>query len=145
LDRLDLAKREIAATKTWAEDAMLAQLVKAWDGDKYQEAYYIYEEIAQSPSPNTVKVLNGQAVCNIHLGRYLEAENLLLEALNKSNSDPDTLVNLIMLSNLIGKPTEVFNRYITQLKEVAPNHVFLQDLDLKTSLFDHSAQRFALV
>ncbi|CAG8554551.1 11403_t:CDS:2, partial [Racocetra fulgida] len=84
----DLAKREIAATKTWAEDAMLAQLIEAWvglrtGGDKYQEAYYIYEEIAQSPSSNTVKVLNGQAVCNIHLGRYPEAESLLLEALNK--------------------------------------------------------------
>ncbi|CAG8445959.1 21918_t:CDS:2 [Dentiscutata erythropus] len=149
LDRLDLAKRELAATKTWAEDAMLAQLIEAWvglrtGGDKYQEAYYIYEEIAQSPSSNTVKVLNGQAVCNIHLGRYPEAESLLLEALNKNNSDPDTLVNLIVVSNLIGKPTEVVNRYITQLKEVAPNHVFLQDLDLKTSLFDRSAQRFAL-
>ncbi|RIB06023.1 coatomer epsilon subunit-domain-containing protein, partial [Gigaspora rosea] len=154
LDRLDLAKREIAAAKTWAEDAMLAQLIKHHliiflfnfikDGDKYQEAYYIYEEIAQSPSSNTVKVLNGQAVCNIHLGRYPEAENLLLrvEALNKSKSDPDTLVNLIMISNLIGKPTEVINR---QLKEVAPNHVFLQDLDLKTSLFDRSGQRFAFV
>ncbi|CAG8844123.1 11489_t:CDS:2, partial [Racocetra persica] len=101
LDRLDLAKREIAATKTWAEDAMLAQLIEAWvglrtGGDKYQEAYYIYEEIAQSPSSNTVKVLNGQAVCNIHLGRYPEAESLLLEALNKNNNDPDTLVNLIV-------------------------------------------------
>ncbi|RIB06021.1 coatomer epsilon subunit-domain-containing protein, partial [Gigaspora rosea] len=92
--------------------------------------YYIYEEIAQSPSSNTVKVLNGQAVCNIHLGRYPEAENLLLrvEALNKSKSDPDTLVNLIVVSNLIGKPTEVVNR---QLKEVAPNHVFYKTLILK--------------
>jgi hypothetical protein len=30
-----------------------------------------------------VKVLNGQAVCNIHLGKHAEAETLLLEALNK--------------------------------------------------------------
>ena len=52
-------------------------------GDKYQEAYYIYEEIAQSPSSNTVKILNGQAIANIHLGRYPEAESLLLDALNK--------------------------------------------------------------
>jgi coatomer subunit epsilon len=32
LDRLDLAKRELASTKTWAEDAMLAQLIEAWVG-----------------------------------------------------------------------------------------------------------------
>ncbi|GBB86454.1 hypothetical protein RclHR1_12890009 [Rhizophagus clarus] len=149
LDRLDLAKRELASTKTWAEDAMLAQLIEAWvglrtGGDKYQEAYYIYEEIAQSPSSNTVKILNGQAVCNIHLGKHAEAETLLLEALNKSNDDPDTLVNLIVVSNLLNKPAEVVNRYINQLKEVSPNHAFLQDLDLKSSLFDRVAQRFAL-
>jgi len=149
LDRLDLAKRELASTKTWSEDAMLAQLIEAWvglrtGGDKYQEAYYIYEEIAQSPSSNTVKILNGQAVCNIHLGKYAEAEAFLLEALNKSNDDPDTLVNLIVVSNLLSKPEEVVNRYINQLKEVSPNHAFLQDLDLKTSLFDRAAQRFAL-
>ncbi|CAG8625117.1 13906_t:CDS:2 [Funneliformis caledonium] len=149
LDRLDLAKRELASTKTWAEDAMLAQLIEAWvglktGGDKYQEAYYIYEEIAQSPSSNTVKILNGQAVCNIHLGKYVEAESLLLEALNKSNDDPNTLVNLIVVSNLLNKPAEVVNRYINQLKETSPNHAFLQDLDLKTSLFDRAAQRFAL-
>ncbi|CAG8614971.1 8620_t:CDS:2, partial [Diversispora eburnea] len=117
LDRLDFAKRELAATKTWAEDAMLAQLIEAWvglktGGDKYQEAYYIYEEIAQSPISNTVKVLNGQAVCKIHLGKYLEAESLLLEALNKDNDDSDTLVNLIVVSNLLGKSIEVINRYI---------------------------------
>ncbi|RHZ87962.1 hypothetical protein Glove_27g11 [Diversispora epigaea] len=149
LDRLDFAKRELAATKTWAEDAMLAQLIEAWvglktGGDKYQEAYYIYEEIAQSPISNTVKVLNGQAVCKIHLGKYLEAESLLLEALNKDNDDPDTLVNLIVVSNLLGKSTEVINRYINQLKDVTPNHAFLQDLDLKTSLFDRASQRFSI-
>ncbi|CAJ0911459.1 12113_t:CDS:2, partial [Entrophospora sp. SA101] len=150
--RLDLAKRELASTKTWAEDAMLAQLIEAWvglktGGDKYQEAYYIYEEIAQSPSSNTVKILNSQAVCNIHLGRYPEAESLLLEALNKNNDDPDTLVNLIVVSNFTRKhteATEIINRYANQLKEVAPNHPFLQELDLKTSLFDRAAQRFAL-
>jgi coatomer protein complex subunit epsilon len=32
LDRLDLAKRELASTKTWSEDAMLAQLIEAWVG-----------------------------------------------------------------------------------------------------------------
>ncbi|CAG8591551.1 4111_t:CDS:2 [Paraglomus brasilianum] len=149
LDRLDLAKRELASAKTWAEDATLAQLMEAWvglrtGGDKYQEAYYIYEEIAQSPSSNTVKILNGQAIANIHLGRYPEAESLLLDALNKNNDDPDTLVNLIVVSGFLGKPEDVINRYISQLKEVAPTHMFLQDLDLKTSLFDRAAQRFEI-
>lgn len=52
-------------------------------GEKYQEAFYIYEEFAQSNTAQTAKVLNGQAVANIALGRYDEAESLLLEAQNK--------------------------------------------------------------
>lgn len=31
-----------------------------------------------------------------------------------------------------------------QLQNVAPNHAYLQDLDLKSSLFDRAAQRFAV-
>ncbi|KAG9287391.1 hypothetical protein G9A89_023763 [Geosiphon pyriformis] len=149
LDRVDLAKRELVGVKSWAEDAILAQLMEAWvglriGGDKYQEAYYIHEEIAQSPTSNTVKILNGQAVCHIHLGRYPEAEGLLLEALNKNNDDPEILVNLIVVSNLAGKPADVASRYLTQLKDVSPNHPFLQDLELKTFFFDRAAQRYSL-
>lgn len=52
-------------------------------GEKYQEAFYIYEEFGQSNTAQTVKVLNGQAAANLALGRYPEAESLLLEAQNK--------------------------------------------------------------
>lgn len=40
LDRLDLAKRELASTKTWSEDAMLAQLIEGWVG--LRTVKYIY-------------------------------------------------------------------------------------------------------
>lgn len=30
LDRLDLARNEIASVKTWAEDALLLQMMEAW-------------------------------------------------------------------------------------------------------------------
>lgn len=52
-------------------------------GEKYQEAFYIFEEFAQSNTAQTVKVLNGQAAANLTLGRYPEAESLLLEAQTK--------------------------------------------------------------
>ncbi|KAL9551953.1 hypothetical protein MBANPS3_004003 [Mucor bainieri] len=90
LDRLDLARNEVATVKTWAEDALLLQMMEAWvdlrvGGEKYQEAFYIYEEFAQSNTAQTVKVLNGQAAANLALGRYPEAESLLLEAQNKAS------------------------------------------------------------
>jgi hypothetical protein len=30
MDRVDLAKKELAQIKTWADDATLAQLIEAW-------------------------------------------------------------------------------------------------------------------
>ncbi|KAL1915147.1 uncharacterized protein VTP21DRAFT_7628 [Calcarisporiella thermophila] len=149
IDRLDLARKEISLVKTWAEDATLAQLMEAWvdlrsGGDRYQEAFYIFEEFGQSVSSHTLKVLNGQAVCNIALGRYPEAESVLLEALQKDSDDPETLVNLIACSTLAAKPAEVINRYMTQLREVAPSHPFLLDLDQKEAAFDRAAQRYGI-
>ncbi|KAI8074560.1 coatomer epsilon subunit-domain-containing protein [Gongronella butleri] len=150
LDRLDLARNEVQQTKSWAEDALLLQIMEAWvglrvGGEKYQEAFYIFEELGQSPSTQTTQVLNGQAVANLAMGRYPEAESLLLEALNKNSSDPETLVNMIVVSQLLTKPNDVVARYISQLREAAPEHPFLQDIDLKSSLFDRTAARFNLV
>ncbi|CAO3612745.1 unnamed protein product [Mucor hiemalis] len=150
MDRLDLARNEVATVKSWAEDALLLQMMDAWvdlrvGGEKYQEAFYIYEEFGQSNTAQTVKVLNGQAAANLALGRYPEAESLLLEAQNKDNDNPDTLINMIACATLTAKPQDVVNRYVSQLREIAPQHPYLQDLDLKSSLFDRSASRFALV
>ncbi|KAI7855008.1 coatomer epsilon subunit-domain-containing protein [Circinella umbellata] len=150
MDRLDLARKEVAQAKSWAEDALLLQMMEAWvdlrvGGDKYQEAFYIFEEFGQSNAEPSIKVLNGQAAANIALGRYPEAESVLMEALNKNNDDPETLVNMIVCANLTSKPSDVVNRYVSQLREVAPQHPYLQELDLKSSLFDRAATRFALV
>ncbi|KAI8356862.1 coatomer epsilon subunit-domain-containing protein [Mortierella sp. GBAus27b] len=150
MNRLDLAKKEVEACKSWAEDAMLAQLMEAWvglrtgGGDRYQNAYYIYEEIATSSTSPTVKSLVGEAVCNIQMGQYPEAEGILQEALAKDPTNTDAIVNQIVLSTLLSKPTEEVNALIQQLQNVAPNHSYLQDLDLKSSLFDRAAQRHAI-
>ncbi|KAL0090035.1 coatomer epsilon subunit-domain-containing protein [Phycomyces blakesleeanus] len=150
MDRVDLARNEVNQCKTWAEDALQLQMMEAWvdlrvGGEKYQEGFYIFEEFGQSTTAQTVKVLNGQAATNLALGRYPEAESVLLEAIDKNNDDADTLVNMIVCATLTSKTPDVVRRYVSQLREVAPLHPFLQDLDLKSSLFDRSAARFAIV
>ncbi|KAF9130685.1 hypothetical protein BGW39_002787 [Mortierella sp. 14UC] len=150
MNRLDLARKEVEACKSWAEDAMLAQLMEAWvglrtgGGDRYQNAYYIYEEIATSSTSPTVKSLIGEAVCNIQMGQYPEAEGILQEALSRDPTNTDAIVNQIVLSTLLSKPAEEISALVQQLQSVAPNHSYLQDLDLKSSLFDRAAQRFAV-
>jgi coatomer protein complex subunit epsilon len=70
IDRPDLARKLLVEIRAWADDATLAQLVEAWvdvyarDGRKYQDAYYIFEELSSSKVP-TPSLLNGQAVCRM--------------------------------------------------------------------------------
>jgi coatomer protein complex subunit epsilon len=55
-------------------------------GSKIREAYLIFQDFAEK-YPMTGMVLNGKAVCCMHMGSFDEAETLLLEALNKVCTD----------------------------------------------------------
>ncbi|KAI8318618.1 coatomer subunit epsilon-like protein [Martensiomyces pterosporus] len=139
--RVDLAQKLVARVRTWAEDAPIAQLAEAWTdlyvgGAKYNEAYYIFEELAQAASVSTVRLLNALAVTKMHLAQYPEAEGLLQEALEKDANDSDTLANLIVCANLTGKGLDVKSRYLSQLTHAAPNHQFVRDLEAKEAEFD---------
>lgn len=149
LDRVDLAQQELSRAKSWAEDLPLIQLVEAWvslnlGGPKLLDASALFEELSQQSFANTVKLLNCKAAALIHLGNYDDAEELLLEALNKDGDDPDTLANLAVCSELNHKAPEVKNRYISQLKEVSPSHPYLQKIDKFSLLFDESAQKISI-
>jgi len=75
----------------------------AQGGEKYQQAFYVYEEMAQAPSTSATKSLVGQAVAEIHLGRLPEAEAALQQAMQKDPRDAEAIANTIVLSVLSGK------------------------------------------
>lgn len=81
-------------------------------GEKYQQAYYVYEELAQAPSTSTPSALIGQAVAELHLGRLPEAEVALQQALEKDPKHADALANMIVLSILAGKESNEFNEHL---------------------------------
>jgi coatomer protein complex subunit epsilon len=91
ISRIDLAKKQLQAMKSIEEDATLTQLTEAWiniflGGEKTQEAFYIFQELAEKFSV-TVRLLNGKALCHIHSGRFDVAEDLLMEALERVFSE----------------------------------------------------------
>jgi coatomer protein complex subunit epsilon len=72
-------------------------------GEKYQQAFYVFEEMAQAPSTTAPLSLISQAIAEIHLGRYEEAEAALKQAMEKDPSNADAIANMIVLSILSGK------------------------------------------
>lgn len=137
----ELATKEVNMARQWAQDSVLVNLAEAWvglrvGGEKYQQAYYVFEELAQAASTSANKTLVGQAVAELHLGRLPEAEAALEQAKGNDRGDAFVLANSIVCSTLSGKdPTEA----ISSLRSVAPDHPLLQDLAEKSSEFDAAA------
>ncbi|TGJ79200.1 hypothetical protein E0Z10_g9563 [Xylaria hypoxylon] len=144
-NRTDLAVKEVAAARRWAQDSLLVNLAESWvglrlGGDKYQQAFYVFEELAQAPATSSIVTLVSQAVCELHLGRVEEAQSALEQALQKQPDYADAIANLLVLTVLTGKDA---SELTSSLKNVAPQHPMLTDLEEKSDLFDKAASKFS--
>lgn len=144
-NRTDLAVKEVAATRKWAQDNLLFNLAEAWvglrvGGEKYQQAFYVFEELAQAVSTSATKSLISQAVAELHLGRYDEAEAALQQALEKEPNNANAIANMIVLSTLAGKQDESL---LGELRQADKSHPHLVALAEKSDAFDLAAKKFS--
>ncbi|KAG8677254.1 hypothetical protein FPOAC2_03374 [Fusarium poae] len=144
-NRTDLALKEVSAARRWAQDSLLVNLAESWvglrvGGEKYQQAFYVYEELAQAPSTSSVRSLVSQAVCELHLGRTEEAQAALEQALEKDANSADAIANLLVLNVINGSKSDEFTQ---KLQSVKPDHQFLADLEEKSALFDRAATKYS--
>ncbi|KAK8960653.1 Coatomer subunit epsilon-1 [Platanthera guangdongensis] len=145
MHRSDYAEKQLKAMQQIDEDHTLTQLANAWlnlavGGSKIQEAYLIFQDFSEKYQM-TGMILNGKALCCMHMGRFDEAEALLLEALNKDAKDAETLANLIVCSLHVGKSA---SRYLSQLKLAHPDHILVKRISSAEDSFDRAVQDFAL-
>jgi len=147
MHRVDLARKQVAAMQEQDDDATLSKLSGAWvaiaeGGDKYQDALYEFQELGEKYSMS-LTLLNAMALCNLHMGRFEEAERLLQDALAKSSADPNTLANLVVCMQHMRKPPDVVSRYTNQLKALAPAHPWVAKQLEMEAMFDRSSAQFS--
>ncbi|KAB5577667.1 coatomer epsilon subunit [Coniochaeta sp. 2T2.1] len=116
-NRNDLAVKEVQAARRWAQDSLLVNLAESWvglrlGGDKYQQAFYVFEELAQAPSTSSVRTLVSQAVAELHLGRTEEAQAALEQAMKKEPNFAEAIANLLVLSVITGKDATEVTKYV---------------------------------
>ncbi|XP_020221996.1 coatomer subunit epsilon-1 [Cajanus cajan] len=144
MHRSDYAERQLRIMQQMDEDHTLTQLANAWldlavGGSKIQEAYLIFQDLSERYQ-STSLLLNGKAVCCMHMGNFDEAETLLVEALNKDARDPETLANLVVCCLHLGNPS---NKSFSQLKLSHPDHVLVKRVSSAEESFDRALQGFS--
>jgi len=146
MDRLDLAAKQLGQMQQSDEDSTLTQLATAWvnlatGGAKYQEAAYIYQELMDK-FETTSFILNGIAVAQMNLRKFSDAESNLQEALEMDPNNCDTLQNLIVCAEHLGKSQEV-DKHIAALQRASPDHPWLVSVAAVGSAFDRAQTQFA--
>lgn len=148
MDRPDLASKQVKLMQQHDEDATLSQLAAAWmhiasgTPKGYSEAASLYEELVDKFG-QSLMLLNGIAVANIHMGQFDKAEKVLVDAMTQGQNDPDTLINYITCMQHLNKPPEFTQRYINQIKTAAPNHPYVAGLATVEGAFQRVSQQFS--
>ena len=101
----------------------------------------MFEELAQGPSTQAAPSLTAQAVSELHLGRYPEAETALQQAADLSGEDANALANQAVLNTILGKQEDVAAA-VKKLQAVDKTHPFLQELTSRKTAFDAAAAKY---
>jgi coatomer protein complex subunit epsilon len=109
-------------------------------GEKYQAAYYVFEELAQAPSTQSTHNLVSQALAELHLGRLPEAEAALQQAMQLDPENEDVLSNMVVLNTILGKDTK---EPLEALKRKNPANQLLAGLGEKREEFGKALEKYS--
>ena len=112
----------------------------AQGGEKYQAAYYVFEELAQASASQSVQSLVSQAVAELHLGRFEEAEAALTQAQQLEPNNAEVLANLVVLHTILEKDTAEAR---TALESTRKDHELLVDFKAKEEEFAKALEKYS--
>lgn len=151
INRLDLAQQEVAAMEKLDEEAVATQVaagVLALQRAQNKSSVEMFEQVLVrfrdlvSRYGQSAKLLNLIALAQMGLRRFEDAEKTLLEALGISSVDEDTIANMAVLSEQMGKPSDAANRYLLQLTS-SSHWGWTRSLKGATCRLDDAIQAFA--
>ncbi|SCV71043.1 BQ2448_3805 [Microbotryum intermedium] len=142
-------------TMSFTSDSLQSQLLTARTNlclgpkSRYEQAYYVYEEIKGLQGGRGEGTLAGVAVSQASLGRYDEAVQATLEALEMNANEPTCLANFIGLARYYTPHTGetqalTVEKALAQLNACDPSHPFLIELKEKSRAFDQAANKFSI-
>ncbi len=140
IDRPESAEKEWKAMAASEDDATLTHLTAvrlhlySGSSKRVQEALNIVDDLVERYGA-TPLLLNMVAACNMHLGKWDDAEAALKDAIQKDSNNANALVNLSLVSAHLGKHP-LAARYIAQLKTGPRPSPWLQALEKAESDFD---------
>lgn len=138
------------ATTAFTSDSLLSQLLLAKTSllsgptTKYQEAYYVFEEIKSMQGGRGEAVLNGLGASQAALGRWDEAAAAVGEAEELNPTHSTTLANIVALALHTGKTTAIADAAYAKLKLADPRHAMVLEMEASSSAFDVAAGKFGL-
>lgn len=151
IHRLDLAEKEYLAARAWAEDSLLIQLIEAWiglakGGRSTQQAFYVYDELAQNPSAagtvNAVPSIIGKATALAANADYVGAGKQLDEALKLDGNNGEILANKAVVAAHVDPASA--SQYLQQLRTSNAGHPLVKEYSALEANFEECARKFAL-
>ncbi len=151
MDRLDLAQKTLSTMKQADEEAVLTQLSSvyinlAMGRSQVQDAIHTLGSLSEQYG-NSSMLLNLNATAYIVAGRYDIAEKSLLEAVAEEeqafgSASSDTLINLVVCYQHLGKGMGEVMPLLEKLKSLFPTHPFVQGLNRVEGAFEREAVKY---
>jgi coatomer protein complex subunit epsilon len=133
--RRDLAEKTLLRMRQVDEENVQTHLFAARLAENPSDAESVLQEMVVRYG-ETVLLLNGLAVTAMQQQHWDEAEKILLRALAKRSNDPETLLNMAVVAMHTHKPRDLVQRYVAQLRAIAPGHSWVRQWDERQRALD---------